>query len=61
MYNLIKYSDNYSKTSESLLQFCSNEPNNPATDSEPFKFKSIFLNNTNNAGIMNAEMHVPLK
>ena len=61
MYNLIKYSDNYSKTSRSLHQFCSNEPNNPTTDSESFKFKSIFLNNTNNAGIMNAEMFVPLK
>ena len=26
MYNLIEYSDNYSKTSGSLLQFCRDEP-----------------------------------
>ena len=27
MYNLIEYSDNYSKASESLWQYYSNEPN----------------------------------
>ena len=34
MYNLIEHSDNYSKISESLYQFCGDEPNNIITDSE---------------------------
>ena len=33
MYNLIEYKDNYSKTSESLYQFCRDEPNDNITDS----------------------------
>ena len=53
MYNLIKYSDNYSKTSGSLYQFWRDEPKDPITDSESFKFKSRFLNDTNNAGTRN--------
>ena len=51
MYNLIKYSDNYSDTSERLWQFEKDEQNmnngNPAnitTDGSPsFKYKSTFL------------------
>ena len=39
MHNLIQYSDNYSKTSGSLWQYCRNEPNNNLTDSESFKSK----------------------
>ena len=31
MYNLIKYSDNYSKTSGSLWQYYNNEPNDNIT------------------------------
>ena len=61
MYNLIEYRDNYSKTSGSLYQFCRNEPNNVITESESFKFKSKFLDNTNNAGITNAKIAAPLK
>ena len=39
MYNLIEYSDNYSKTSGSLWQYYKDEPNNNMTDSESFKSK----------------------
>ena len=34
MYNLIEYSDNYSKTSGSLWQYYKDDPNNNITDSE---------------------------
>ena len=61
MYNLIGYSDNYSKISGSLCQFCRDEPNDNITDSESFKFKSKFLDNTNNASIVNAKIAMPLK
>ena len=37
MYNLIKYSDNYSKTSGSFWQYYRDEPNDKLTDSESFK------------------------
>ena len=39
MYNLIEYSDNYSKTSGSLWQYYKDDPNDNLTDSESFKFK----------------------
>ena len=53
MYNLIEQSDRHSKTSESLSQFCRDEPDNVITESESFKFKSKFLDNTNQVGITN--------
>ena len=37
MYNLIEYSDNYSKTSGRLCQYYRDEPNDNLTDSESFK------------------------
>ena len=37
VYSLIKYSDNYSKTSGSLWQYYRDEPNDNLTDSESFK------------------------
>ena len=37
MYNLIEYSDNYSKTSGSLWQYYKDDPNDNITDSESFK------------------------
>ena len=58
MYNLIKYTSNFSKTSGSLWQFCRNDPNHNITDSELFKFKSRFTINT---GTANIEIAVPLK
>ena len=36
MDNLKEYSDNYSKTSRSLNQFCRDEPKKTITDSESF-------------------------
>ena len=38
IYDLIEYSDNYSKTSESLWWQSRDEKNAPLTDSESFKF-----------------------
>ena len=54
MYNLIEYSDNYSKTSGSLWQYCKEIPavnNANATDS--FNFKTKVTGKTNNDGIIN--------
>ena len=39
MYNLIEYSDNYSKISGSLWQYYSDDPNDPITESKSFKYK----------------------
>ena len=39
MYNLIEYSDNYVKTSESLWQYNRDDPNNNLTQSQSFKSK----------------------
>ena len=39
IYNLIEYSDNYSKTSGSLWQYYKDDPNNNIADSESYKFK----------------------
>ena len=60
IYNLIEYSDDYSKTYWSLYQFCRNEPNNTINDSDSFKSKPRFFDNTENAGIKNAKIAVPL-
>ena len=57
MYNLIKHSDSYSKT---LWKYCRDEPNNNMTNSESCKLKSRFLDNSNDTGIKNAEIAVPL-
>ena len=39
MYNLIEYSDNYSKTSGSLWQYYIDEPNDNLADSGSFESK----------------------
>ena len=39
MYNLIEYSDNYSKTSGGLWQYYNDDPNDNITRSESFKSK----------------------
>ena len=39
MYNLIEYSDNYSKTSGTLWQYYKDDPNNNLVNSESFKYK----------------------
>ena len=71
MYNLIECSDNYSKTSGSLWQYCKDIPavdNNSAivnfaennlTDS--FNFKVKMTGQTGDDGTKNAETMVPLK
>ena len=43
LHNVIEYSDNCSKTSRSLYQFCRDEPNNnDITESKSIEFKSKF-------------------
>ena len=72
MYNLIEYSDNYSKTSGSLWQYCKDIPavdnNNNAivnfaennlTDS--FNFKAKVTGQTGDNGAKNVEIMVPPK
>ena len=72
MYNLIEYSDNYSKTSGSLWQYCKDIPavNNAgnivdftATNTtDSFKFKTKITGQTGDDGrIDNVEIMVPLK
>ena len=65
------YNDNYSKTSGSLWQHCKEIPavNNPgniidfngANTTGSFNFKTEITGQTNNDGIFNAEIMVPLK
>ena len=72
MYNLIEYSDNYSKTSGSLWQYCKDIPavNNDGdivvfsggNDTDSLNFKSNIIGKTNDDGdIKNVEIIVPLK
>ena len=62
MYNLIEYSDNYSKTSGSLWQYCKDDPNNHIMQSESFKSKITITGKTPADGnTKNVEMIVPLK
>ena len=50
MYNLIEYSDNYSKTSGRLWQYYRVESNNNLADSESFKSKIKITRKTPAAG-----------
>ena len=62
MYNLIEYSDNYSKTSGSLCQCYRDEPNDNFADSESFKSKIKITGETPAAGNeKDVEIMVPLK
>ena len=71
MYNLIEYSDNFSKTSGSLWQYCREIPAvnnngnivdfNGANATDSFNFKTKITGQTNNDGIINVEIMVPLK
>ena len=62
MYNLIEYSDNYSKTSGSLWQYYKDDPNNNLTDFKSFKSKvKITGKNPNNGNTKDVEIIVPLK
>ena len=72
MYNLIEYSDNYSKTSGTLWQYCKEIPvlnnNNDIADfnganaTDSFNYKTKVTGETGNNGrIDNIEIMVPLK
>ena len=63
MYNLIEYSDNYAKTSGSLWQYYTDEPNNNLANSESFKFKVKITGKTPAAADneKDVEIMVPLK
>ena len=72
MYNLIEYSDNYSKTSGSLWQYCKEIPAintngaitdfNGANTTNTFDFKTEITDQTNGDGEINCvEIMVPLK
>ena len=71
MYNLIEYSDNYSKTIGSLWQYCKDIParnnNNEIIEftrgnlTYSFNFKVKFTGQTGNNGTKNVEIMVPLK
>ena len=62
MYNLIEYSDNYSKTSGSLWQYYKDDPHNNIVDSESFKSKVKITGITPVDGnTKDVEIIVPLK
>ena len=72
MYDLIEYSDNYSKTSGSLWQYHRDEPfleDNGAivefstddSNSTSFKLKTKIAVSTENDGTKNVKIMVPLK
>ena len=62
MYSLIEYSDNYSKTSESLWQYYKDEPNDNLTDSESFKSQmKITANTPADGNTKNVKIIVSLK
>ena len=62
MYNLIGYSDNYSKTSGRLWQYYKDEPNDNKADSESFKSKVKITGKTPvDRNTKNVEIIVPLK
>ena len=62
MYNLIEYSDNYSKTSGSLWQYYKDDANDNLTNSETFKSKVKITGKTPDDGnTKDVEIIVPLK
>ena len=71
MYNLIECSDNYSKTSESLGQYCRDIPTvnnngnivefNGANVTDSFNSKAKITGQTGDNGTKNVEMMLPLK
>ena len=62
MYNFIEYSNNYSKSSESLQQYQKDEPNHNLKDSESFKSKvKITADTTADGNTRDVKIIVPLK
>ena len=71
MYNLIEYSDNYSKTLGSLWQYCKEIPAidnegdftnfNGANATNSFNFETKITGQTNDDGLINVKIMVPTK
>ena len=62
MYNLIEYSDNFSKTLGSLSQYYRDDPNDPITPSGSFKYKNVIIGKTPSDGnTQNVKIALPLK
>ena len=62
VYNLIEYSDNYSKTSGTLWQYYKDDPNNNLAKSESFKYKVKITGKTpNDRNTKDVEITLPLK
>ena len=62
MYNLIKYTNNYSKRSGSLWQYYGDDPNDNITWSESFKYKTKITGKTPAAGnTKHVKIAIPLK
>ena len=71
MYNLVECSDNYSKTSESLWQYCKDIPPvnnngeivefNGTNAADSFNFKTKITSQTGDNGIKEVEIMVPIK
>ena len=62
MYNLVEYSDNYSKTSGSLWQYCRDEANDNIAESISNKSKiKITGKNPNADNTDDVEIALPLK
>ena len=62
MYNLIEYSDNYSKTSASLWQYYRDKPNDNLENSELFKSKLKITGKTPAAGNeKDVKIMIPIK
>ena len=62
MYNLIEYSDNYSKTSGRLWQYYKDDPNDNTGNSESFKSKVKITGKTPDDGnTKDVKIIVPLK
>ena len=61
VYNLIEYSDNYSKTSGSLWRYYKDEPTNNLVNSKSFKFWIKNRKTTANGNTKDVDVTVPLK
>ena len=64
MYNLLKYSKNYRKTTGSFWNCYRGEPSNPlSSNSESFKYKTSITGKTpeNNDSLTNVKLVIPLK
>ena len=62
MYNLIEYSDNYSKKPGSLWQYYKDDPNDDLANSKSLKYKVKIAGNTPPDGnTKDVEISIPLK